>query len=171
MNHGLLRFHDATSGLVGQDFVEKAFAPDGLNAEVFAFDWLARQFAVTDNYPDPESVGLKKGDPLVVMLSPFDMSITPWVLLDEFERALNLPLAQEELQEPLFQSWLAANRLPGLDLEHCAGATVPAFYQGTLTLDNLTYDNMDVYLSFAEQLWNRSREAQPTSAPRLNVDI
>ena len=47
MNHGLLRFHDAALAPSAQDAVDGMFRTRGLDADVFAFDWLARQFAVT----------------------------------------------------------------------------------------------------------------------------
>ncbi|GAA4403943.1 hypothetical protein GCM10023147_45960 [Tsukamurella soli] len=46
-DRGLLRFHDAESALPAQATITAMFGTWGLTAEVFAFDWLARQFAVT----------------------------------------------------------------------------------------------------------------------------
>lgn len=100
MNDGLLRFHNAESGPVGQEFVGEIFGRRGLAAYVFAFDWLARQFAVTDGLT-PE--GIADGSAslrTVVVLDPFDLSVTPWVEVTAFEHALGTPLAlvvQEEL--------------------------------------------------------------------------
>lgn len=45
MNRGLLRFHDAASAPAAQGTVDAMFRTRGFDAEVFAFDWLAGQFA------------------------------------------------------------------------------------------------------------------------------
>lgn len=165
MNDGLLRFHDAASGAIGQEFVDETFGLDGLRADVFAHDWRARQFAVTDTLPDPLEHGLAPGEPAVLLLDCFDMSITPWVSLPQFEVALGVPMARESLHESLFREWLTANELTGLAFDRCAGASVPGFYRGPLAVDNLPHDKTEVYLSFVAQLWAFAKTQQPGDPP------
>lgn len=160
-NRGLLRFHDAGSGPIAQSFLDATFGPAG----TFAFDWMARQFAVT---MQPVGGSDSAGTPLVVVIDPSDMTVTPWVPVTEFEQALALPLAQEFLQEDLFTEWLRVNTLPRLGFDRCAGATVPAFYGGTTALSNLDHNDIDVYLAFVQQLWSRAQhQSAGTPAPHI----
>lgn len=165
-NRGLLRFHDSRSGPIGQELVEKAFRPrHGLQAHVFAYDWLARQFAVTSSLTSDGAVDRAGASRTVVVLDPFDMSITPWVDADQFEKALGVPLAQEQLHPTLFESWRLDAGVDRLTLDHCAGATVPAFYGGKRELSNLRHDDIDVFLTFTLQLWAYWRSRPPGSPP------
>lgn len=168
-NQGLLRFHDATSGPIAQNFLNEAYAPRGLSADTFAFDWMARQFAVTTQpIADDQPSG---SDRMVVVLDPSDMSVTPWVPMEQFEQALGVPLAQEFLREDLFRNWLYANRLERLAFDRCAGVTVPAFYGGEATIANLDHNDIDVYLTFIQQLWARAAQQAPgTPAPHIPSD-
>lgn len=170
LNGGLFRFHDSRSGPVGQDLVEQAFRPRGLQADVFAYDWLARQFAVTSSLSQDGQVDPAGASRTVVVLDPFDMSITPWVDVQQFEQALSVPMAQEFLNNSLFQAWLPTVGIDHLALDYCAGASVPAFYGGKRELQNLSLDPIDVYLSFSLQLWTRAQNSAPGSAPpRLSM--
>lgn len=170
MNRGLLRFHDAASAHAAQATVEAMFGARGLVAEVFAFDWLARQFAVTslmtvDGTPD-DSGSLRT----VVVLDPFDGSITPWVDVESFEGALGVPLAQDFLLPILFREWTDAVGVTQLEFDACAGASVPGFYGGKREIGNLTLDSVEVYLSFTQQLWEHGQKAGPGSPrPRLRI--
>jgi hypothetical protein len=167
---GLLRFHDSRSGEIGQEFVDHVFQPRGLPAQVFAFDWLARQFAVTDRLRFDGKVDPTRTARTIVVLDPFDMSITPWTDVDKFEHALNVPMAQEFLNQPLFDAWRASVNVDRLTLDRCAGATVPKFYGGIREPANLTNDDVDVYLTFTSQLWDYFRSAPPGSPPpRLSL--
>lgn len=170
LNRGLLRFHDSQSGPAGQQLIEEGFSPRGLQAHVFAYDWLARQFAVTsslvpDGHADPTGASRT-----VVVLDPFDMSITPWVDVTQFDKALGMPLAQEFLDVLLFREWLSSTGRNQLTLDYCGGATVPAFYGGKRELKNLSLDPIRVYLSFSLQLWNHAQSSAPGSPPpRLSM--
>ncbi|MDL9948637.1 hypothetical protein QSJ19_24235 [Gordonia sp. ABSL11-1] len=77
-NSGLLRFHDDQSGPIAQRFVDGAFGGIGVRADVFAFDWRARQFAVSTCF-DAEGNYTGGGQPgTIVTLDPFDMVTEPW---------------------------------------------------------------------------------------------
>lgn len=168
-NRGLLRFHDATSGPTGQAFVSSAFGPRGVSVDVFAFDWLARQFAVTTEITADGQV-VESGERVVVVLDPFDMSITPWASIDEFEHALGTPLASQFLRPKFFEAWRHGNGVHSLEFDRCAGATVPGFYRGDRTVDNLDHNFITVYLSFIEQLWQRAiTEAAGTPARPVSI--
>lgn len=165
MNRGLLRFHDAAPAPAAQATVDAMFRTRGLDTEVFAFDWLARQFAVTtrltvDGKPDT-SGSLRT----VVVLDPFDGSVTPWVDVQSFEGALSVPLAQDFLLPDLFREWMYAVGIDQLAFDACAGATVPGFYGGKRDIANLTLDSTEVYLSFAQQLWEHGQKNGPSSPP------
>lgn len=165
LNSGLLRFHDSRSGPIGQQLVQESFRPRGLRADVFAYDWLARQFAVTDSFTPDGRADQTRASRTVVVLDPFDMTTTPWVHVSEFEQALAVPLAQEQLEYSLFKSWLLGVGIERLALDRCAGATVPGFYGGKRDLDNLRHDDIDVFLSFTLQLWAHYRNSPPGSPP------
>ncbi|MCE5290878.1 MAG: hypothetical protein LLG14_16795 [Nocardiaceae bacterium] len=170
LNRGLLRFHDASSGPIGQEFVANCFADLGFRGDVFAFDWRGRQFVVTPTLtPEGDQVD-GNSERTVAVLDPFDMSITPWVPLTDFEHALSVPIAAEDLRPGLFDEWLRTRRLDHLDFQWCAGASVPAFYGGQLTIDNLSHDPVEVYLSFVTQLWAKARY-QPAGSPVPHVSI
>ena len=155
---GLFRFHDKESGPIGQEFVDESYGPDGLVAEVFGYDWLARQFAVSSN-------ASLDGERTVVVLSPFDMSVTPWVPVEEFMQAIQYDIAVEFLRHDLFQSWREREGIDILTLDRCAGTTVPAYYGGELALRNLENNDLDVYLTFSTELWKQSRARTPGSPP------
>jgi hypothetical protein len=162
-NAGILRFHDDASGPVGQSFINSTFATDGLLAEVFAYDWLARQFAVSSNL-SPEG-NWSSAQRTVVVLSPFDMSVTPWIDVDRFLEALEFDMAIEFLEPDLFEGWLRKEALGALPLDRCAGATVPGFYKGSLALSNLVNNDLDVYLTFIAELWNKTKNSPAGSPP------
>jgi hypothetical protein len=165
INHGLLRFHDAASAPAAQDAVDGMFRTRGLDADVFAFDWLARQFAVTSQLTvdgAPDRTGMLR---TVAVLDPFDGSITPWVDVESFEHALSVPLAQDFLQPDLFARWMDTAGITQLDFDSCAGASVPGFYGGKREISNLTLDSVEVYLSFTRQLWEHGQRSGPGSPP------
>jgi hypothetical protein len=137
---------------------------------VFAYDWLARQFAVTNSLSPDGDADPTGASRTVVVLDPFDMSITPWVDIEQFEKALNVPLAQQFLNSSLFDAWLLVTNIDHLALDYCAGANVPAYYGGKRELGNLSPDPIDVYLSFSLQLWDRVQNSPPGSPPpRLSM--
>ncbi|WP_100514880.1 hypothetical protein [Mycobacteroides abscessus] len=165
MNSGLLRFHDAASAPAAQATVDAMFGARGLDAEVFAFDWLARQFAVTsrltpEGLPDPAQTSRT-----VVVLDPFDGSVTPWADVHSFERALSVPLAQDFLAPDLFGEWMGVAGINQLSFDACAGASVPGFYGGKREVANLSLDSVEVYLSFTQQLWEHGQKSGPGSPP------
>lgn len=165
MNRGLLRFHAAVSGSAAQATVDAMFRTRGLDAEAFAFDWLARQFAVTSRLTvdgKPDASGSLR---TVVVLDPFDGSVTPWVDVQSFEGALSVPLAQDFLLPDLFREWMYAVGIDQLAFDACAGASVPGFYAGKREIANLTLDSTEVYLSFAQQLWEHGQKNGPGSPP------
>ncbi|MGV9713112.1 hypothetical protein ACWDTI_20875 [Gordonia sp. NPDC003424] len=166
-NSGLLRFHDAQSGPIAQQFVDSAFGGRGVRADVFAFDWRARQFAISTCF-DLEGNYTGGGQPrTIVTLDPFDMVTEPWGLtIDKFESALTLDAVQSQLNPDLFSQWRADQDVAPLGLTMCAGATVPGFYGGKLEVDNLELNNTDVFLTFIAQLWARANEQQPASPHR-----
>lgn len=171
MNSGLFRFHDATSAPAAQQVVDAMFGTRGLAAEVFAFDWLARQFAVTsrltpEGEPDPAQTSRT-----VVVLDPFDGSVTPWVDAHSFERALSVPLAQSFLLPELFREWMITTGISQLPFDACAGASVPGFYGGKREAANLSLDSVDVYLAFTQQLWEHGQKNGPGSPPPRLVAI
>jgi len=165
MNHGLLRFHDAGSAPVAQATGDAMFGTGGFTAEVFAFDWLARQFAVTTQLTGEGTPDSSQMLRTVVVLDPFDGSITPWVDVHSFEGALSLPLAQDFLQPDLFAQWMHSTRIDQLAFESCAGAKVPGFYGGKRDISNLSFDSVEVYLSFAQQLWEHGQKNGSGSPP------
>ncbi|MGC5255375.1 hypothetical protein ACPXCG_03395 [Gordonia sp. DT218] len=170
-NSGLLRFHDRESGPIAQRFVDSAFGGRGVRADVFAFDWRARQFAISTCF-DAEGNYAGGGQPgMIVALDPFDMVTEPWGLtIDKFETALTLPAVEAQLEPDLFDSWRTSQQVEPLTLAACAGASVPGFYGGQLEIDNLELNNVEVYLTFVEQLWARACEQQPGDpAPKLNL--
>lgn len=165
MNRGLLRFHDADSAPTAQGTVDAMFRTRGLDAEVFAFDWLARQFAVTTRLTvegAPDASGELR---TVAVLDPFDGSVTPWVDVQSFEGALSVPLAQDFLLPDLFSQWMNAAGIDQLEFDACAGASVPAFYGGKREIGNLTLDSTEVYLAFVRQLWEHGQKNGPGSPP------
>lgn len=169
MNRGLLRFHDAGSAPAAQDTGDAMFRRRGLDAEVFAFDWLARQFAVTGRLAVEEYADRSEGSCTVVVLDPFDGSVTPWVDVGSFEGALSVPLARDLLLPGLFQEWMGAVGINELDFDSRAGATVPGFYGGEREVANLRLDPIEVYLYFTQQLWEYGLTRGPGSPPRLRI--
>ncbi|WP_016888642.1 hypothetical protein [Mycobacteroides abscessus] len=165
MNNGLLRFHDAVSGPVAQATVDAMFRTRGLDAEVFGFDWLARQFAVASRLTPEGLPDNAQTSRTVVVLDPFDGSVTPWVDAHSFERALSVPLAQDFLMPELFREWMVAAGLNQLPFDACAGASVPGFYGGKREISNLSLDSVEVYLTFAQQLWEHGQNNGPGSPP------
>lgn len=165
MNRGLLRFHDAASAPAAQETVNAMFRTRGLDAEVFAFDWLARQFAVASRMTPEGMPDLTQTARTVVVLDPFDGSVTPWVDAHSFEHALNVPLAQDFLLPDLFGEWMNAVSVDHLQFNSCAGSTVPGFYGGKREIGNLTLDDVEVYLSFTQQLWEHGTKNGKGSPP------
>ena len=165
MNRGLLRFHDAASAPAAQAAVDATFRTRGLDAEVFAFDWLARQFAVTTRLSVDGAPDTTQTLRTVVVLDPFDGSVTPWVDVQSFEGALSVALAQDFLQPDLFEQWMNAVGISALEFEACAGASVPGFYGGKRDISNLSLDSVEVYLAFAQQLWAHGQKNGPGSPP------
>ena len=154
LNRGLLRFHDDESAPVGQGLVDGMFRTRGLVADVFGFDWLARQYAVTSRLTPEGMPDRSESARTVVVLDAFDGSVTPWVDLALFEQALGTTMVQEFLAPELFESWLTQVGIESLGFDWCAGANVPAFYGGKREISNLNHDLIEVYLHFARQLWD-----------------
>ncbi|AZG47135.1 hypothetical protein [Gordonia insulae] len=169
-NSGLLRFHDDHTGTVAQEFVDMAFGPRGVRAEVFAFDWRATQFAISRNI-DIDGNLVDDGRPgTIVTLDPFDMSVSPWGLaVDTFEAALSLPIVEQSLRPDLFDDWRNAKDVDRLTLTQCAGATVPAFYGGQASIDNFALNDVEVYLSFVAQVWAFGQQHPGEPAPHLRT--
>lgn len=165
LNRGLLRFHDAASAPIGQELVDAMFRSRGLVADVFAFDWLARQFAVTSRLTPEGMPDRTESARTVVVLDAFDGSVTPWVDYRMFEQALGAAMVQEYLLPDLFQEWSAKNDIDQLEFDWCAGANVPAFYGGKRILSNLHHELIDVYLNFTRQLWDYGNTHGPGSPP------
>ncbi|OHU01573.1 hypothetical protein [Mycobacterium syngnathidarum] len=165
MNRGLLRFHDTASAPAAQATVDAMFRTRGLDADVFAFDWLARQFAVTSRLTVEGTPDHTQTLRTVVVLDPFDGSITPWVDVQSFEGALSVPFAQDFLLPGLFGEWMNAVSIDQLGFDSCAGASVPGFYGGKREIGNLTLDSVEVYLAFAQQLWEHGQKNGPGSPP------
>lgn len=165
VNRGLLRFHDAATAPVGQEAVNAMFRTRGLVADVFAFDWLARQFAVTNRLTFEGMPDKSETARTVVVLDPFDGSVTPWVEVASFDRALGTSMAQEFLRPELFDEWLTSIGSTQLEFDWCAGAKVPAFYGGERTVSNLSAELVEVYLSFTRQLWEHGIKNGPGSPP------
>lgn len=165
INSGQLRFHDAASAPAAQSTVDAMFRARGIDAAVFAFDWLARQFAVTSRLTfegTPDSTQTLR---TVVVLDPFDGSVTPWADIQSFESALSVRLAQDFLLPGLFGEWMDAVGINQLAFDSCAGASVPGFYGGKREIGNLTLDSVAVYLSFTQQLWEHGQNHGPGSPP------
>ncbi|BBX83731.1 hypothetical protein [Mycolicibacterium aubagnense] len=165
LNGGLLRFHDAMSAQIGQELVDAMFRTRGIVTEVFAFDWLARQYAVTSRLTPEGMPDRTESARTVVVLDAFDGSVTPWVDVHRFEQALGTTMAQDFLLPNLFQEWLAKVAIDRLEFDWCAGANVPAFYGGKRELSNLNHDSIEVYLYFTRQLWDYGNEHGPGSPP------
>lgn len=120
MNRGLLRFHDADSAPAAQVAVDAMCGARGLAAEVFAFDWLARQFAVTTRLTVEGASDSSQTLRTVVVLDPFDGSVTPWVDVESFEGALSVPIAHDFLLPDLFREWMEAAGIDQLAFDSCA---------------------------------------------------
>jgi hypothetical protein len=157
---GLFRFHDGTSGPVAQDLVHEAFPDLAGHADVLAFDWLGRQFAVTD------AAGATGGEPEAVILDPAAMSREGIVASDQFLRAFQSPVMLEALHADLFERWRASVGCTGLDFDRCVGLKVPLFLSGTLTLDNLEESDLSVYWSICTQLWQQAKDLPAGTAIR-----
>lgn len=164
-NRGLLRFHDAASAPAAQATIDAMFRTRGLVSEVFAFDWLARQFAVTTQLTVEGKPDSSQTLRTVVVLDPFDGSVTPWVGMESFEGALGVPLAQDFLLPDLLSEWMKVVGINQLGFDSCAGASVPGFYGGKREIGNLTLDSTEVYLSFAQQLWEHGQKHGSGSPP------
>ncbi len=165
LNFGLLRFHDAVSAPIGQELVDAMFRTRGLVAEVFAFDWLARQYAVTSRLTPVGMPDRTESARTVVVLDAFDGSVTPWVDVHRFEQALGTTMVQDFLLPNLFREWLATVAIERLEFDWCAGANVPAFYGGKRELSNLNHDSVEVFLHFTRQLWDYGNEHGLGSPP------
>lgn len=142
---GIFRFHDSTSGPVGQQAVETARPDLAGQVAVFAFDWLARQYCVVG------AVATPSGRDEVVVIDPFDLSIQPVVHHGEFLGFLSSPLMVELVGPELFETWLSATELLSLRFDRCAAATVPAFLGGRLEVSNLEESDIDVYWTVTVQ--------------------
>lgn len=168
---GLFRFHDRASGEIAQEFVDGIWPELGIRAEVFAFDWRCRQFAVTNDLDPNYERTAGNGPTSVVILDPFDMGDYPLGLLSTFDQVLDNDAFPEILGQPLFEEWRQANEVESLELERCAGPTVPGFYGGSLGTDNLSYDFTEIYYSFVSQLWHATKNQPPGApAPTLRLD-
>lgn len=65
----------------------------------------------------------------------------------------------------LFPEWMNAVGIDQLGLDSCAGASLPSFYGGKREIGNLTLDSTDVYLAFAQRLWEHGQQNGPGSPP------
>jgi hypothetical protein len=152
---GLFRFHDGVSGPLAQQLVHDAYPELAGLADVFAFDWLGRQFAVADATLSSE------GGAEVVILDPADMSREPIIEPANFLRAFQSPVMLEALERDLFERWRAHSGSAGLDFDRCVGLTQPLFLGGDLALDNLAESDIQVYWSIATQLWVQTKDLPP----------
>lgn len=141
---GIFKFHDSVSGQTATEFLNDAFDFDG-TVEPFAFDWLGRQYCVTDATLE------KSGEPEVALIDPFDMSLEPLVPKGEFLGLLSTPVMLDLVETPLFAQWLAAAGVESVPFDQCAGAIQPAFLGGERTLTNLELSDIEVYWAIMTQ--------------------
>jgi len=121
---------------------------------VFAYDWNGSQFGF-----DPARKG--NGELLVSILEPDSGELlqTPHSFAeflahsatDEADAALSLSFYKEWLEQG------GERPKPGM----CAGSKVPLFLNGSDTVDNLSMQNLAVYVSLCGQMYTESRKHLP----------
>jgi hypothetical protein len=162
---GVFRFHDAESGPIAKGFISAAFPDLMAHVDPLAFDWLGRQFVVSDE------TSSEVGEPEVMLLNVASMTREGMVAPGEFMQALQTPLMLEVLHTDLFDQWRSETGSAGLDFDRCAGLKVPAFLSGTTTLDNLEESDIEVYWSLCSQLWKKVKGLPEGSrVQRVGID-
>lgn len=130
---------------------------------VFAYDWNGSQFGI-----DPSRKG--KDELLVSILEPDSGELlqTPHSFAeflahsatDEADAALSLSFYQEWLERG------GETPKPGM----CAGSKVPLFLNGSDSVDNLSMQNLAVYVSLCGQMYAESRKhPQGTNFSRARI--
>jgi len=121
---------------------------------VFAYDWNGSQFGF-----DPARKA--NGELLVSILEPDSAELlqTPHSFA-EFLAHSATDEADASLSLSFYQEWLergGETPKPGM----CAGSKVPLFLNGSDTVDNLSTQNLAVYVSLCGQMYTESRKYPP----------
>jgi hypothetical protein len=126
---GLYRFHTRASAASAAVWVREVYPVLPAHAELFGFDWLGRQFAltVTDEGQEVLIIDAGAGGALAVDAD-----------LDEFHDVQLVEHPDSALAESLYREWRAASgNTEPLDFSECVGFRVPLFDEGIEDVSNL----------------------------------
>ncbi len=133
-NRGIYRIHDVNDIPKWTGIVENAFPEYKGSIQVFAYDWLGRQFAI------------KKQTGTILLFEPGTGEVLN-IPADfvEFHDVEIAEYSEDSLASGFFDEWI--NSEAGCDIPHnkCVGYKVPLFLNGEDNLDNLELSDMEVY--------------------------
>lgn len=157
---GLFRIHNKGSFYYWTRLVFEYFKKYKGKSYVFGFDWMGRQFALT------ESVNKT----IILMLDPATAEV--FELEASIEEFFNIDLVEgkEDLLEEKKFLKVKNNTVENLRFDHCIGFVKPLFLGGKDEVANLEDSDMEVYWELSYQIYCKSKKLPPGTLINLSID-
>jgi hypothetical protein len=162
-NDGIYRFYRWDQIQRATEVVKSVFVATEGPINIFAADWLGRQFGVNSGVRVHDKPTVDCFD-----LAGPDSFHTDQSIIDFHNKAL-AEKAHAALAEKFYERWKMGYKQP-LTADVCAGYRVPLFLGGEDDVHNLEVVDMDVYLELCSQLWNRVK-GLPDGTPIRDILI
>ena len=160
-NHGLYRVLTPSQYPVAKEAFERMHPKYADSIAPFGYDWAGRHFSL-------DLTASAKGQPRVLMMEPGTGAV--FVIPVSVETFHNEELVQfhdSALASKSWTKWVKDHPEP-LAHKECVGYKKPLFLGGSDTFPNFEIGNLEVYLEFCSQVWDRIRDL-PEGTPIKNI--
>ncbi|HEY9046408.1 MAG TPA: hypothetical protein VIN08_10955 [Ohtaekwangia sp.] len=150
--NGLYKTHNPGASIFWASIIATYFSRYNGKIIPFAFDWLGRQYAISNDSRENR----------IIMFDPATME--DFALEQNLYSFHNSELVEDQesiLSEQYFHEIMQALGINNLDYSACIGHKVPLFLNGTDTVDNFEVTNVEVYWSFQGQLYLQIKDLPP----------
>ena len=144
--NGLYRVHTEASAEAATDMVGVAFPEFRGRVTCFGFDWLGRQFALTQNSAQLGNVEVHMFEPGTGQALEIPVPFT------RFHDGELVEYTEEALALGFFTDWMSTSGKTVIEFDQCLGYRVPLFLGGRDDVSNLEMSDIDVYWTIMGQL-------------------
>lgn len=150
-DEGLFRIHNIGSFYYWTRLVFEYFKKYKGKSYVFGFDWMGRQFALTE----------KTNSSVILMLDPATAEV--FELEASMEEFFNIDLVEgkEDLLEEKKFLTFKNKTIDSLRFNHCIGFVKPLFLGGKDEVANLEDSDMELYWELNYQIYRKSKKLPP----------
>ncbi|MBS1500495.1 MAG: DUF1851 domain-containing protein [Bacteroidetes bacterium] len=159
-DNGLFRIHNEGSFYYWTKLTFEYFKKFKGSALVFGFDWVGRQFALSED-------GNKS---IILMFDP--ATAEAFELEASLEDFFNIDLAEGKedlLEEKKFRSF-KRSMAADLQFDHCVGFIKPLFLGGQDDIANLENTDMEVYWELNYQIYCQTKDLPPGTLINLSIE-